>query len=57
LSVPIDEVVEIAETIKTLILEIVSGNGACHIREIHLQVTGLRPEVPQPNRPAEGRSG
>jgi len=47
LSVPIDEVVEIAETIKTLILEIVSGNGACHIREIHLQVTGLRPEVPQ----------
>jgi len=47
LSVPIDEVVEIAETIKTLILEIVSGNGACYIREIHLQVTGLRPAVPQ----------
>jgi len=42
-----NEVVEIAETIKTLILEIVSGNGACHIQEIHLQVTGPRPEVPQ----------
>jgi hypothetical protein len=47
LSVPIDEVATIAESIKTLILEIVSGNGASHIREIHLQVTGLRPEVPQ----------
>ena len=47
MSVPIDEVATIAETIKTLILEIVSGNGARHIREIHLQVTELRPEEPQ----------
>jgi len=40
-------VAKITESIKTLILEIVSGNGSCHIREIHLQVTELRPEVPQ----------
>jgi len=40
-------VVKIAQSIKTLILEIVLGNGACHIREIHLQVTEFRPEVPQ----------
>ena len=39
--------VKIAQSIKTLILEIVLGNGACHIREIHLQVTEFRPEVPQ----------
>ena len=39
--------VKITQSIKTLILEIVSGNGACHIREIHLQVTEFRPEVPQ----------
>ena len=39
--------VRIVESIKTLILEIVSGIGACHIREIHLQVTEFRPEVPQ----------
>ena len=42
-----NEVVEIAESIKTLILEIVSSNGSCHIREIHLQVKEFRPEVPQ----------
>jgi len=40
-------VVRIAKTIKTLILEIMDGNGSAHIREIHLQVTELRPEVPQ----------
>lgn len=35
------------ETIKTLILECVSGNSAQHIREIHLRVADFRPEVPQ----------
>ncbi len=39
--------VKIKKTIKTLILEIVTENGRCHIREIHLQVTEFRPEVPQ----------
>jgi hypothetical protein len=33
--------------IKTLILEIVCQNGPSHIKEIHLKVTHLRPEVPQ----------
>ena len=33
--------------IKTLILEIVNGNGPGHIKEIHLAVTEFRPEVPQ----------
>ena len=33
--------------VKTLILEVLSGNGACHIQEIHLQVTEFRPEIPQ----------
>jgi hypothetical protein len=37
----------IVKTIKTLILEIMDSNGPSHIREIHLQVTELRPEVPQ----------
>jgi hypothetical protein len=41
------EVVRIAKTIKTLIREIMDGNGSAHIREIHLQVTEFRPEVPQ----------
>jgi hypothetical protein len=41
------EVVEITQSIKTLILEIVAGKGSSHIREIHLQVTEFRPEVPQ----------
>ena len=35
------------QTIKTLILECVGYNGPSHIREIHLKVTGFRPEVPQ----------
>jgi hypothetical protein len=35
------------QTIKTLILEFVAGNGPGHIREIHLQVAEFRPEVPQ----------
>ena len=32
------EVVKIRESIKTLILEFVIGNGPGHVREIHLQV-------------------
>jgi hypothetical protein len=40
-------VVEITQSIKSLILEIVAGNGSSHIKEIHLQVTEFRPEVPQ----------
>ena len=40
-------VIEIAPTIRTLILEIVAGHSPSHVREIHLQVTGFRPEVPQ----------
>ena len=39
--------VRITKTIKTLILEIVGGNGPAHIREVHLQVTEFRPDVPQ----------
>jgi len=35
------------QSIKTLILECVGQNGPSHIREIHLKVTGFRPEVPQ----------
>ncbi|WP_419656026.1 hypothetical protein [Desulfosarcina variabilis] len=34
-------------TIKHLILEFVSENGSGHIKEIHLQITQIRPEVPQ----------
>jgi hypothetical protein len=41
------EVIQIKQTIKTLILEHVSENGASHIKEIHLQVVEFRPEVPQ----------
>lgn len=37
----------ITNTIKTLILEFVGGNGASHVREIHLQVCEFRPEVPE----------
>jgi hypothetical protein len=33
--------------IKTLILEVLAGNGASHIREIHLKVVNLGPYVPQ----------
>ncbi|MGV8081004.1 MAG: hypothetical protein AB2L22_13220 [Syntrophales bacterium] len=42
-----NEVVRITKSIKTLILEIVGGNGPAHIKEVHLQVTELRPDVPQ----------
>ena len=34
-------------TIKTLILEIIQGEGPSHLQEIHLKVTEFRPEVPQ----------
>ena len=34
-------------SIKTLILEFLTGEGPGHIREIHLQVTNFRPDVPQ----------
>ena len=33
--------------IKTLILEFMTGNGPGHIKEIHLQISELRPDVPQ----------
>ncbi|MFC1895646.1 DNA modification methylase [Thermodesulfobacteriota bacterium] len=35
------------DSVKTLILEFVAGNGASHIQEIHLKVAEFRPEVPQ----------
>ena len=38
---------KITETIKTLILEILTGDGPGHVREIHLRVSEWRPEVPQ----------
>jgi hypothetical protein len=38
---------KIAETVKTLILEFLEGNGPGNIRKIHLQVISFRPEVPQ----------
>jgi hypothetical protein len=41
------EVVRITKSIKTLILEIVGGQGPSHIREVHLQVVEFRPDVPQ----------
>ena len=34
-------------SIKTLILEFVAGNGPSHIRQIHLQISQIRPQVPQ----------
>jgi hypothetical protein len=34
-------------TVKNLILEFVSGSGSGHIKEIHLQIIKIRPEVPQ----------
>jgi hypothetical protein len=40
-------VVKITKSIKTLILEIVGDNGPAHIKEVHLQVTEFRPDVPQ----------
>ena len=39
--------IKIGPTIKTLILELLTGEGPGHIREIHLRVTEFRPEVPQ----------
>ena len=35
------------QTIKTLILEFIAGNGSSHLQEIHLSVTEFRPEIPQ----------
>jgi hypothetical protein len=43
----IRRVIRICKTIKTLILEIIHGEGPSHIQEIHLRVTEFRPEVPQ----------
>lgn len=40
-------VIKITATIKTLILEILSGEGLGHIKEIHLRVTEFNPNVPQ----------
>ena len=39
--------IKITATIKTLILEILSGEGPGHIKEIHLRVTEFNPNVPQ----------
>ena len=36
--------VRIEKSIKTLILEILDGNGPSHIREVHLQVVEFRPD-------------
>jgi len=41
------EVIKITATIKTLILEFMAGNGTGHIKEIHLRVTEIKPNVPQ----------
>jgi len=41
----LDEVIKITATIKTLILEILSGEGPGHIKEIHLRVTEFNPNV------------
>jgi hypothetical protein len=38
---------KISQTIKTLILEFLTSNGAGHLQEIHLRVSEFRPEVPQ----------
>jgi hypothetical protein len=35
------------QTVKTLILEFVAGNGPSHIKEVHLKVAEFKPEVPQ----------
>lgn len=42
-----NEVIKISTTIKTIILEVLSGEGPGHIKEIHLKVTEFRPDVPQ----------
>ncbi|MFC1828059.1 hypothetical protein ACFL0O_00420 [Thermodesulfobacteriota bacterium] len=41
------KVIKITSTIKTLILEILTGEGPGHIKEIHLRVTEFRPSVPE----------
>jgi hypothetical protein len=41
------EVITIQKTVKTLILEIVKGNGPTHVQEFHLLISDLRPRVPQ----------
>jgi len=38
---------KIYQTIKTLILEFIAGNGSSHLQEIHLNVREFRPEIPQ----------
>jgi len=40
-------VIKITNTIKTLIIEFIAGHGSGHIREIHLNVTEIRPDIPQ----------
>jgi len=40
-------VIKTTQTIKTLILEMLSGEGPGHIKEIHLRVTELKPDVPE----------
>lgn len=40
-------VIKITATIKTLILEILTGEGPGHIKEINLRVSEFRPDVPQ----------
>ena len=39
--------IRIAATIKTLILEILSGEGPGHIKEIHLRITETKPNIPE----------
>ena len=39
--------IKITSTIKTIILEVLTGQGASHIKEIHIKVTELRPDVPE----------
>ena len=39
--------IKMTNTIKTLILEFMAGNGTGHIKEIHLRVTEFKPNVPQ----------
>jgi hypothetical protein len=38
---------KMTQTIENFILAFVSGNGSGHIKEIHLEVMEIRPEVPQ----------
>ena len=35
------------QTIKTLILEFIGGNGSSHVQETHLKIAEFRAEVPQ----------